>query len=94
MGICVCKHEKGDIVSIGDTLKHDVQIDQETIDFATHGDYYFRVNDSSQYEIGDIVLFDGNKLDDDLRITTKILSSIVGKVVGVIDEHLLAVFKD
>lgn len=94
MGICVAKHDKGDEIEVGEALKTKIVMKQPTIDFATHGDYYFRVNDSSYYEIGDIVLFDGNKLDDELCITTKIMSSIVGKVTGIIDEHLLAVFKD
>ena len=52
------------------------------------------MNDSSEYSVGDIVLFDGNKLDDELIMTAKITSSIVGKVTGIIDEHLLCVFKD
>ncbi|MBQ4571403.1 MAG: hypothetical protein IJB21_06890, partial [Bacilli bacterium] len=94
LGICCAIHKTGDIITIGDTLKQEVEIKQDTIDFATHGDFYFRVNDSSEYSVGDIVLFDGNKLDDDLIMTAKITSSIVGKVTGIIDEHLLCVFKD
>ena len=94
LGICCAIHKTGDIITIGDTLKQEVEIKQDTVDFATHGDFYFRVNDSSEYSVGDIVLFDGNKLDDDLIMTAKITSSIVGKVTGIIDEHLLCVFKD
>ena len=94
LGICCAIHKTGDIITIGDTLKQEVEIKQDTVDFATHGDFYFRVNDSSEYSVGDIVLFDGNKLDDELIMTAKITSSIVGKVTGIIDEHLLCVFKD
>ena len=83
LGICVAKHESDEN-----------KVNQPTIDFATHGDFYFRVNDSSQYQIGDIVTFDGSKLSDDLTITAKISQSIVGKITGIIDEHLLCVFKD
>ena len=94
LGICVALHKSGDVITIGDTIKKDIELKQDTIDFATHGDFYFRVNDTSEYSVGDIVLFDGNKLSDDLVITTKIMSSIVGKVTGIIDDHLLCVFKD
>ena len=94
LGICVGIHEAGCKLYVGDTVKSEVEIQQPTITFASHGDYLFRVNDSSQYQVGDIVLFDGNKLDDDLIITSKIQQSIVGKVSGIVDEHLLAIFKD
>ena len=63
----------------GDSVKVEVVIDQLTISFTSHDDFLFCVNDSSQYQVGDIVLFDGNKLDDDMLITAKILQSIVGK---------------
>ena len=94
LGICCAIHKSGEKITIGEVLKQDVKINQDTVDFATHGDFYFRVNDSSEYSVGDIVLFDGNKLDDELIMTAKITSSIVGKVTGIIDEHLLCVFKD
>ena len=94
LGICVGIHESGEEIEVGDLVKRKVVVNQPTITFATHGDFYFRVNDSSQYEVGDIVLFDGNKLDDELRINTKILQSIVGKITGIINEHLLCAFKD
>ena len=48
LGIVVNKHKSGDKVKIGDVMKKDVIINQETVDFATHGDYYFRVDDSSK----------------------------------------------
>ncbi|KAH0805901.1 head-to-tail connector protein [Histomonas meleagridis] len=94
LGICVSKHETGYNTSIGDVIKREVEILQDTIDYASHGDFYFRVNNTADYEIGDVVLFDGNKLSDDLVITTKILNSIVGKVSYKIDENLLNVLKE
>ena len=94
LGICVAIHKSGETVTIGDTIKKDIELKQDTVDFATHGDFYFRVSDTSEYSVGDIVLFDGNKLADDLVITTTIMSSIVGKITGIIDSHLLCVFKD
>ena len=70
-----------------------VKINANTIDFATHGDYLFHVNNSSNYHIGDILTYDGNIIADDTFINSKILTSIVGKVMGIIDEHTVAVFK-
>lgn len=94
LGICTNIHPSGSTLLVGDGVKVEVTIEQPTITFATHGDFLFRVNNSSQYEVGDVVLFDGNKLDENLMITTKIQQSIVGKVTGIVDEHLLCIFKD
>ena len=70
-----------------------VRINEDSIDFATHGDYLFHVNNSANYHIGDILTYDGNIIADDTFINSKILTSIVGKVMGIIDEHTLAMFK-
>ena len=87
------KHKSGDKVKIGDVMKKDVIIKQDTIDFATHGDYYFRVDDSSKYKIGDTVLYDGSIVDDDVPITNKIIKSTIGSITGIINEHYVSVFK-
>lgn len=86
LGICVERIPKG-------TILGGIEIQQDAVVFATHGDFYFRVNNTDIYEIGDIITFDGNKLSDDLRITTKVIQSIVGKVTGRLDDHILTVFK-
>ena len=93
IGICVNKHKSGDKVTIGDVMKKDIIINQDTIDFATHGDYYFKVNDSSKYSIGDTILFDGTIVNDDLPITNKITKSIVGTITGKINQNYVSVFK-
>ena len=93
LGIVVNKHKSGDKVTIGDVVKYDVEINQETVDFATHGDYYFRVDDSSKYKIGDTVLYDGSIVDDDVPITNKIIKSTIGSITGIINEHYVSVFK-
>ena len=93
LGIVVNKHKSGDKVKIGDVMKKDVIINQDTIDFATHGDYYFRVDDSSKYKIGDTVLYDGSIVDDDVPITNKIIKSTIGSITGIINEHYVSVFK-
>ena len=71
------------------------RIDEEKrcITFATHGDFLFYVDDSSSYEIGDVVLYDGSILDEDATLTLKLQQSIVGKVSAVIDENTLVIFK-
>ena len=93
LSIVVNKHKSGDKVTIGDVVKYDVEINQETVDFATHGDYYFRVDDSSKYKIGDTVLYDGSIVDDDVPITNKIIKSTIGSITGIINEHYVSVFK-
>lgn len=93
LGIVVNKHKNGDKVTIGDVVKYDVEINQETVDFATHGDYYFRVDDSSKYKIGDTVLYDGSIVDDDVPITNKIIKSTIGSITGIINEHYVSVLK-
>ena len=62
--------------------------------FATHGDYYFNVADSSKYKIGDIILLDGSVLKDDMALTGKVMKMIVGKITGKINKTTVAVLKD
>ena len=66
----------------------------KSILFATHGDFYFNVADSSKYKTGDIVLVDGTILTDDTPITGKITKMIVGRVTGKINKTTIAVLKD
>ena len=94
LGICTAIHKSGETVTVGDTIKSDVVMEQDTIDFATHGDYQFRVDDSSKYSVGDTVLFDGTILDDEAPLTGKHSKSIVGRVVGIVDKNMLAIFRD
>ena len=93
LGICVAIHKSGETVTIGDTIKKDIELKQDTVDFATHGDYWFNVDDSSKYSIGDTVLFDGTVLGEDIPLTTKLNKSIAGQITGIIDKNTLALFK-
>lgn len=94
LGIVTNTHKAGDKVTVGTVMKHDIEINQDTIDFATHGDFYFKVNASSNYNVGDTVLYDGTILYEDSVITNKLLKMIVGTVTAIIDDTTLAVFKD
>ena len=67
--------------------------EHECLTFATHGDMLFKVDDSSKYNIGDTVLFDGTVIDEDTPISLKVQRSTVGAVSGKIDKHTLAVFR-
>ena len=73
-----------------------VSIDEQnkSLTYASHGDFMFNVEDTSLYEVGDVVLYDGRILEDDLTITSALLQSVVGKITAIIDEHTLAIFKD
>ena len=62
--------------------------------FATGGDYYFNVADSSKYKIGDVILLDGTVLKDEMALTGKIMKMIVGKVTAKINKTTIAVLKD
>ena len=86
--------KKGDKITIGDVVKRDIIIQQDTIDFATHGDFYFKVRDSWPYQPGDIILYDGNIVRESQPITTRIQRMIVGVVTAIIDPDTVAIFKD
>ena len=62
--------------------------------FATGGDYYFNVADSSKYKTGDVILLDGTVLKDDTPVTGKIMKMIVGKITAKINKTTVAVMKD
>ena len=62
--------------------------------FATGGDYYFNVADSSKYKIGDVILLDGTVLKDEMALTGKVMKMMVGKVTAKINKTTVAVLKD
>ena len=64
----------------------------KSITFASHGDFMFNVDDSSSYEVGDVVLYDGRILDENVTLTLKLQKSIVGTISGIIDENTVAIF--
>lgn len=93
LGICVKKHKSGESVTVGDIVKKDIIINQDTIDFASHGDFYFKVSDSWPYEVGDTILYNGDILNDETPITNKIQRMIIGVVTTIIDPNTVAIFK-
>ena len=93
LGIVVAKHKAGETVTVGDVVKHDVIISQDTIDFASHGDFYLKVNDSWPYQVGDTVLYNGDIVNDEEPMTNKIQRMIAGVVTAIVDPGTLAIFK-
>jgi hypothetical protein len=83
LGVCCGKYHKGD-----------KNIGQDTIEFASHGDCYFKVDDSDNYCIGDVILIDKTILGEDVVITGMIKRMIVGKITAKINKNILAVFMD
>lgn len=75
-----------------------VSKETDEITFASHGDFLVKVNDSSKYEIGDIIYINDNMdisiLDENTPLTAKINKSIVGTVTSIIDSEFVAVFRD
>ena len=71
----------------------DVDEKNNSVTFATHGDFMFNVDDSNNYEVGDVVLYDGRILDENVTLTLKLQRSIVGTISGIIDENTVAIFR-
>ena len=64
------------------------------VEFATHGDFYFTVDDSSKYKIGDAILYDGSIVSEDSAVSYKMLRMRVGVVSGIVDGNTIAIFRD
>ena len=62
--------------------------------FASHGDFYFTVDDSSKYSIGDTILYDGRTLHNEMVVNNKVLRMTVGVISAKIDATTLAIFRD
>ena len=83
-----------------------IKIDNDTIDFTTHGDYIFKVNNNTiehqstsggnkVYEIGDEILYDGRIIDPDQSLTRKLENMIIGKITYIPEDNTdyVSVFK-
>lgn len=72
----------------------EIDLDNNSITFGSHGDFMFNVENSSLHEVGDVILYDGRILEDDLTVTSLLLQSVVGKITSIIDDYTVSVFKD
>ncbi len=93
LGIITKKHIKNDNINIGDIIHTNININQDTINFATHGDFLFRVNNTINYNIGDTLLYNGDILNEDTIITLKLKHQIIGVITSKIDDIYLSVFQ-
>jgi hypothetical protein len=93
LGIITKIYNSMDNFACGKLLMTDIKINQDTIIFATHGDYIFKVNDTSIYNIGDSITYTGDIIDLNKNLTLSIISSYIGIVTNIIDNTTLSVFK-
>jgi hypothetical protein len=75
------------------TLKSDIKIVDETISFATHGDYIFKCADTSIYKIGDSIDYNGIIIDTNTPLTISIVNSCIGIITSILNNETLTIFK-
>ena len=96
-GICVAKYRIGDKKIVGDFVKSEYEFKQNCIEFATHGDFLFKIpsdHEVSEYTVGDTITFEGNIIDDEISITNRTIKSTIGTVTKIFaDDGYLAIFK-
>ena len=61
--------------------------------FASHGDFYFKVNDSSKYNVGDTVMVDGEVVDDETVLTQDVKNQIIGTCTAKVNDGMIAIFR-
>ena len=73
-----------------------IDVENNCVTFATHGDYMVKVTDTSCYNIGDEVFIDDGELKvltGATAITSKIQRTMIGIITGIINKTILSVFK-
>ena len=105
VGIITKINKNGSVYTLNNNLNSKIIILNNTIDFATHGDYIFRTQNNIEhnttsgglrnYKIGDELLYDGTIIDDDTPITNKILKKSIGIITYIPDNNtdFVSVFK-
>ena len=78
--------------------EHDLNITMKSktvrsILFASHGDFYFKVNDSSKYNIGDTVTINGTVVDNEIVLTQDIKNQIIGTCTAKVNDRMIAIFR-
>jgi hypothetical protein len=66
-------------------------IEEDTIEFATHGDCWVKVSNANDYQIGDTILIDKTILGEDQVITNIIRRMIIGVITAKISNSFVAV---
>ena len=108
IGVITNIYKSGDVYNINDTLNTKIIINNDTVDFATHGDYIFKIRNNIPhiftdenkeprlYKIGDKILYDGTIIDDNTPITNNILKNTVGIITYIPIDNInyVSVFKN
>ena len=107
IGVITDVYLKNTPLKINEITSNYIKIDNDTIDFATHGDYIFKVDDNTiphqttsgsekVYEIGDEILYDGKIIDPEQPLLRKYESMIIGKITYIPDDNtgFVSVFKN
>jgi len=105
IGIITAIYPANTLLKISDYNNY-IKIDNDTIDFTTHGDYIFKVNNNTIehqttsggnkiYEIGDEILYDGRIIDPEQPLTRKLENMIIGKITYIPEDNTdyVSVFK-
>ena len=90
---CICSVKASGTYKEFVGIVTEIDVENNCLTFATHGDFLFNVDDTAQYQVGDVICYDGTVLKDDDAITLKVQQSIIGKVSTKINENTLAIFK-
>ena len=93
---CICGVIKGNDINYRLFLGICSSINEEnnTIEYMNQGCYYFKVNNSNNYKIGNTLLYNGEIIDDSkVFITREIERQIIGIITGIIDDNYVSVFK-
>ncbi len=106
IGVITAIYPANTPLKINDITSNYIKIDNNTIDFATHGDYIFKVDDntivhqttsggSKIYEVGDEIMYDGTIIDENTAITRKQEKNIVGIITFIPTDNTdyVSVFK-
>lgn len=90
LGIITAIYPNNTPLKINDITSNYIKINNDTIDFATHGDYIFKIKNNVEhnitsggsrlYQIGDKILYNGTIIDPDTPLTSRLLTDCIGTI--------------
>ena len=106
IGVITAIYPANTPLKINEITSNYIKINNDTIDFATHGDYIFKVDNNTAehqttsgnmklYEIGDEIMYDGRIIDPEHPLTRKLEKMIVGTITCIPEDNTdyVSVFK-
>ena len=107
IGVITAIYPANTPLKINEITSNYIKINNNTVDFATHGDYIFKVDNnkiehqttsgnSKKYKVGDEILYDGKIIDPEQPLTRKLENMIVGKITCIPENNTeyVSVFKN